>query len=243
MTGHNPKDATMGVNVPSLVIFDCDGVLVDSEPITNRELADDLTAHGLPLTQSECIELFVGGTMSGVRERAINMGARLPEDWVQRFYDRMVSALANEVEVIDGVEDVLDCLDQRQLPYCVASNGPMRKMETTLGRTGLWDRMAGRVFSAHDIGKAKPDPGLFLHAAEVLGAAPARCIVIEDSASGARAARAAGMRCFGYSAATPQAKLTHEGAIPFDTMRALPELLGIGRAFASNAMGDPRGTS
>ena len=210
---------------PKLVIFDCDGVLVDSEPITNRILAEDLTAHGLPIDTQTCIDLFVGGTIQGVFHEAKRRGAALPEDWVPHIYKRMFDTLATEVEPIPGIDRVLESLENAAVPYCVVSNGPMEKMRVTLGRTGLWDRMAGRIFSAHEVGIAKPDPGLFLHAARTLETAPTDCIVIEDSASGARAAAAAGMPCFGYARDTPEDRLTQHGAIPFTEMGTLPRLL------------------
>ena len=168
---------------PALVIFDCDGVLVDSEPITNRLMADEMTRHGLPMTTEECIEQFVGGTIRMVYEMAVARGATLPEDWVDTFYQRMFGTLAEEIEAIPGVHFVLDALDRAGIPYCVGSNGPMRKMEVTLGRTGMWDRLEGRIFSAHDVGIAKPDPGLFLHAAQALGADPADCVVVASKRS------------------------------------------------------------
>ncbi len=215
---------------PKLVIFDCDGVLVDSEPITNRILAEDLTRHGLPISTEQCIELFVGGTIAGVFEEAKHRGADLPDDWVARIYDRMFAALEVEVEAIPGVSAVLDCLDDAGIPYCVASNGPVIKMRVTLGRVGLWNRVTGRMFSAHDVGIAKPDPGLFLHAADQLGVAPTDCAVIEDSASGARAAAAADMTCFGFTRDTPAEKLRAHGAYPFEDMADLPGLLGLALA-------------
>lgn len=210
-----------------LVIFDCDGVLVDSEPITNGLMAKEMTAHGLPMTRDQAIELFVGGTIRSVYEKASAMGAKLPIDWVDGFYDRMIDTLATRVKVIPGVEKVMDRLDKAGLPYCVASNGPMRKMEVTLQRTGLWDRLEGRIYSAHDVGVAKPDPGLFLHAALVSGVYPTNAAVIEDSSSGAQAAKAATMRCFGFTRDTPEDKLTAHGAVPFAQMRSLPKLLGL----------------
>lgn len=212
---------------PALVIFDCDGVLVDSEPITNRILAEDLTRHGLPLDMAQCIELFVGGTMASVYTRALELGAKLPEDWVTRFYDIMCAALAAEVEAIPGAHMAVTTVQRAGLATCVASNGPMRKMDITLVRTGLQPLVEGRIFSAHEVGIAKPDPGLFLYAAQTLGIAPADCVVIEDSASGARAAEAAGMRCLGFTRDTPAAKLTAHGAEPFDDMARLPALLGL----------------
>lgn len=210
---------------PALIIFDCDGVLVDSEPITNGLMAEEISAHGYPITTEQCIDLFVGGTIASVFEKARGLGADLPDDWVEGFYDRMIDRLADRVEAIPGIGAVLDRLDATGLPHCVASNGPMRKMEVSLGRTGLWDRLEGRIFSAHDVGVAKPDPGLFLHAARSFDAAPAMCVVIEDSASGARAAQAAGMRCLGFTRDTPAGKLSVHGAVPFDDMATLPALI------------------
>lgn len=212
---------------PSLVIFDCDGVMVDSEPITNRLLAEDLTRHGLALSTRQAIDLFVGGTMKSVYAKAKARGADLPDDWVERFYDIMCDGLAAEITAIPDMHSVLDTLDANAIPYCVASNGPMRKMEITLGQTGMWDRCHGRIFSAHDVGIAKPDPGLFLHAARAMQTDAADCVIIEDSASGALAAARANIRCFGFCADTPADRLTKHGAVPFNTMAALPALLGI----------------
>ena len=210
-----------------LVIFDCDGVLVDSEPITNRMLAEELSASGLPMTRDQAIEMFVGGTIQSVFEKACALGAELPNDWVEGFYDRMVDTLRREIEIVPGVSFVLDVLDRHGIPYCVGSNGPMKKMEATLQKTGLWHRLNGRIYSAHDVGIAKPDPGLFLHAAQEMGFRPDETVVIEDSASGAKAAKAAGMRCYGYTKDTPEEKLTPHNVIPFHDMIELPQLLGL----------------
>ena len=213
---------------PDLVIFACDGVLVDSEPITNRIMAQEMTDHGLPMQTHEAIDLFVGGTILSVFEKARAMGARLPDNWVDGFYDRMISTLADEVAPIEGAHDLMDALDSAGIAYCVASNGPMRKMEVTLTRTGLWDRVEGRIHSAHTVGVAKPDPGLFLHAAKAHQATPQGCLVIEDSASGARAAQAAGMRCFGLTRDTPAEKLLPHGAEPVARLSLIPALIGLG---------------
>ena len=212
---------------PDLVIFDCDGVLVDSEPITNRIMAQEMTDHGLPMQTHEAIDLFVGGTILSVFEKARAMGARLPDNWVDGFYDRMINTLADEVAPIEGAHDLMDALDNAGIAYCVASNGPMRKMEVTLTRTGLWDRVEGRIHSAHTVGLAKPDPGLFLHAARTHQAPPQGCLVIEDSASGARAAQAAGMRCFGLTRDTPAEKLLPHGAEPVARLSMIPALIGL----------------
>lgn len=211
---------------PRLVIFDCDGVLVDSEPITNRELADDLTAHGLALTPADCIELFVGGTIKSVGEQARTMGAALPDAWVETFYGRMCAALDREITAIDGAAQAVDRIARAGIATAIGSNGPMRKMEITLGRTGLADRFCGRIFSAHDIGIAKPDPAFYTHIVDTLGIGRADAVVVEDSASGVRSAVGAGIRCLGFAAETPAEKLEAHGAEIFTHMGALPALLG-----------------
>lgn len=210
-----------------LVIFDCDGVLVDSEPITNRLLAEDMTCHGLPLSTEGAIDLFVGGTIKSAFDQARLLGATLPDDWVEDFYGRMIEALGQEVVAIEGAHALLDRLDAEGIPYCVASNGPMRKMEVTLNRTALWSRVKGRIFSAHDVGVAKPHPGLFLHAASSLGAFPNQAVVIEDSVSGVRAAQAAGMRCMGLTRDTPAEKLAAHGADVITSLDQVPNRLGL----------------
>ncbi len=210
-----------------LVIFDCDGVLVDSEPITNRILAEDMTRYGLPLSTEAAIDLFVGGTIKSAFDRARALGAALPDEWIEDFYGRMIETLDREVVAIEGAHDLLDRLDTARVPYCVASNGPMRKMDVTLRRTNLWAQVEGRIFSAHDVGVAKPDPGLFLHAARALEVPPSRAVVVEDSASGVRAAQAAGMRCLGLTRDTPAEKLTVHGAEVIARLDQLPDLLGL----------------
>ena len=209
------------------MIFDCDGVLVDSEPITNRELAADLSSHGLPMMPDECLDQFGGGTIRSVYDRARALGAALADDWTERFYDRICAALDREVTAIPGATAAVAAIDAAGAVTAIGSNGPMRKMDITLGRAGLADRFAGRIFSAHDIGIAKPDPGFYAHIAAVLGVTRADTVVVEDSASGVKSATGAGIRCLGYAAATPAARLRTHGAEIFTDMRALPALLGL----------------
>lgn len=214
---------------PKLVIFDCDGVLVDTEGVANGAVADNLSRYGPKLTADECIEQFVGATMADVGRQARERGYALPDAWLDEIYAEMFARLAEGVEPLPGILDVLDHLDRIALPYCVGSNGPMAKMEITLGPSGLWQRLEGRIFSPHVIGMehAKPAPGLYLHAARAMGVAPEDAVVIEDSFSGASGAKAAGIRCFGYCAMTPRADLIAAGATPFDDMAELPRLLGL----------------
>lgn len=212
---------------PEYVLFDCDGVLVDSEPITNRVLRDDLAQRGLDVPLDRVITLFVGGTMAGVMAQARGMGAKLPDDWLDHIYAKIFAALAAECEIVPGVWDVLDALDDAGIGYAVGSNGPVAKMEVTMGRCGLLHRFSGRIFSAHDCPAAKPAPDVYLKAAAAAVIPPDRCVVIEDSASGARAGKAAGMRCFGYVAQTPPAKLEDICDALFADMAELPALIGI----------------
>lgn len=210
-----------------MVIFDCDGVLVDSEPITNRLLQDDLAAHGLVLTLEDVMGSFVGGTIAGVGVEARRRGADLPENWADLFYEKMFVALADQVESIPGAEAVLDALDAAGITYAVGSNGPHRKMDVTLIRTGLASRLKGRVYSREDVERPKPAPDVYLKAAADAGIAPERCAVIEDSASGATAGKAAGMAVFGFAAETPRDRLEPICDAIFEDMAELPALLGL----------------
>ena len=213
-----------------LAIFDCDGVLVDSEPIAHRALAQALGELGLKLTLVEAFALFRGNTtkqsIAIIEQR---LGRPLAADffpvWRERLYELFQEA---PVRPINGVVEALDSL---AIPTCVVSNGALRKMRTTLGVTGLLPRFEGRLFSA-DMGIAgKPAPDLFLAAAKALGAAPARTVVIEDSRAGVEGAIAAGMTVLGYAGedySDPE-ELKAAGARVFNAMRELPGLLERGK--------------
>ena len=212
---------------PAAVIFDCDGVVVDSEHPTLVMVRDDLERYGLTLTLEELEAGYIGGTVETVAEKARVNGARLPEDWVGDFYERMYAMLRASVPLIPGIVGVLDALDFAGIPYAMGSNGTPEKMEITLGQHGLIGRFRGHLYSGQALGRPKPAPDLYLHAAGRLGVAPGACVVIEDSAAGARAARLAGMRCFGYAPKGVHAALAAEGAILFNDMAELPALLGV----------------
>ncbi|WFE75296.1 HAD family phosphatase [Roseinatronobacter sp. S2] len=213
---------------PDLVIFDCDGVIMDSEGPTLRMLRDDLAARGLDLPLDRAMDLFIGSTMSGVAAKARDHGAALPDDWVEGFYDRLYVRLKRGTPLIDGIESVLDRLDAAAIPYCVGSNGRHAKMAITIGQhKALWDRLSGRLYAAEDVPAPKPAPDLFLHAAHEFAVPPARCIVVEDSPTGALAAQRAGMTCMGYAPHDSGAGLAAHGATVFSAMAALPALLGL----------------
>jgi len=207
-----------------LVIFDCDGVLVDSERIAVRVEAEFLAELGWPLSQAEIVERFMGRTTEYMDEAIeAQLGSRLPGDWSDQFQRRYREAFAAELVPVDGV---LDALDQIAVPTCVASSGSHDKLRFTLGHTGLYERFEGRIFSGYEVANGKPAPDLFLHAAARMGAGPARCAVVEDSLYGVLAARAAGMRVFGYAGGlTPADRLEGEATVVFEDMRELPRLL------------------
>lgn len=213
---------------PAAVLFDCDGVVVDSEPMTFDLLAEDLAGRGLALTHAEMERQFLGGTIERVGVRALEMGADIPEGWTDLFYEKLYARLAEGTALIADVLQVFDALDAAGIPYAIGSNGTMRKMDITLGQhPALATRLEGRIFSGRDLKMLKPDPDLYLFAARKLRIPPQGCVVIEDSPTGARAAAAAGMRCFGYAPTGDGAGLAAEGARPFRAMADLPGLLGL----------------
>jgi HAD superfamily hydrolase (TIGR01509 family) len=205
------------------VIFDCDGVLVDTELISNTVLAELLTAAGLPTTYEECLRDYRGRSLASVMTiAATRHGALLPSDIPERYYAEAKQRFAREVEPIPGVVEALARID---LPTCVASSGPHHKMEVTLRRTGLWERFEGRIFSATEVRNGKPAPDLFLHAAHAMGFDPATTAVVEDSVPGIEAARAAGMRALAYAGDADAGELAAAGGDPFYDMAELPGLL------------------
>lgn len=210
------------------VIFDCDGVVVDSEEMTFDLLRQDFSDHGLQMTTADIARDFIGGTMKDVAERATAAGADLPPDWVDRFYAKLYAHLARHTPLVNGILTVLDALEQAGIPFAIGSNGSDQKMQVTLGQhPGLVQRFRGHLYSGQTLGAPKPAPDLYLHAARQLGVAPQDCVVIEDSPTGAMAARAGGMRCLGYAAHTPPERLQAVGAEPFFSMLDMPRLLGL----------------
>jgi len=206
-----------------LVIFDCDGVLVDSEPISNRVLAAALSEAGLPTTQESSMRDYMGRSWSACVEIfEARLGRALPGAFEASFMSQLETALRAELQAVPGIHDALARI---ATPSCIASSGRPEKMRITLGMTGLWERFEGRIFSAADVARAKPFPDLFLHAAERMGATPARCIVVEDSPRGVEAGVAAGMRVLGYAGRTDARALEVAGAEVFADMRELPERL------------------
>ncbi|MGY0485908.1 HAD family hydrolase [Streptomyces sp. WG-D5] len=210
-----------------LVIFDNDGVLVDSEPISNTLLAGYLTELGHPTSYEESLRDYMGAAMHRVHDVILERtGKRLPEDFDDRFHERVFAAFQRELEPVDGVVEVLEGLAGDGVPYCVASSGSHERIRVGHRRTGL-DKWFGdeRIFSSQDVGRGKPAPDLFLYAAERMGVAPERCVVVEDSPLGVQAAVGAGMDVYGFTAMTPAERLDGANEL-FGDMRELPRLLG-----------------
>ncbi|WP_374986450.1 HAD family hydrolase [Streptomyces fradiae] len=209
-----------------LVIFDNDGVLVDSEPLSNTILAGYLTELGHPTTYEESLRDYMGGAVhrihDTIRERT---GKPLPDDFDETFHARVFAAFERELNAVDGVTDVLGELAAHGVPYCVASSGSHERIRVGHRKTGL-DRWFAPdiVFSAQDVGRGKPAPDLFLHAAERMGAAPERCVVVEDSPLGIQAARAAGMAVHAFTAMSGPDRLPGADGY-FDAMAGLPALV------------------
>jgi len=208
-----------------LVIFDCDGVLVDSDRIALRIQAERISALGLPTSYEDCVNDFLGlGVPETLRILTERLGGPLPNGWEEELDAAVRAAFREELRPVRGVERALAAID---LPTCIASSGSQDKMRLTLGLTGLADRFAGRVFSADEVERGKPAPDLFLHAAARMGAAPERCVVVEDSPFGVAGARAAGMEALGYAAEGDGEALAAAGATVFTSMEELPGLLGV----------------
>ena len=205
-----------------LVIFDCDGVLVDSERLAVRTEAEILTSLGWPLSEADIVERFVGRSAAYMhQEIERHLGRNI--DWELEFESRYRSVFERELAPVPGV---VAALDQIPIPVCVASSGTHERMRFTLGLTGLYDRFDGRIFSVDEVEHGKPAPDIFLYAAARMDVTPHRCAVIEDSASGVAAGLAAGMAVFAFAGGvTGPMQLSIGDAVVFDKMRDLPEML------------------
>jgi HAD superfamily hydrolase (TIGR01509 family) len=209
-----------------LVIFDCDGVLVDSERLSVRLDAVLLERVGWPMSESEIVDRFVGRTDAAIRtEIEAHLGRDIGPELVA-FSGEYVRVFAAELRPVDGVGAAVDAIQAAGYATCVASSGDEEKIRRNLATTGLLDRFDGRIFSADHVVHGKPAPDLFLHAAAAMGVTPARCAVVEDSRHGVAAARAAGMSVFGYAGGvTPATALEGPTTVVFEDMRDLGRLL------------------
>jgi HAD superfamily hydrolase (TIGR01509 family) len=224
---------------PDLVVLDCDGVLLDSERISVSLWTGIFGELGWRLTEQQFAELFVGCNSHEWHDGvARGLGTQLAPGWDDAYRDRHHEAFRSELTPVPGVVDVLDRLDTVGVPYCVASNSDHAYLERWLTHTGLWGRVDGRVFSAQDVHRGKPEPDLYLLAAQTLGVEPDHCMVVEDSPFGVRAAHAAGMRCVAFAGGvTPEHRFEGLNATVFHDMGDLPALLGVADGVARPAGG------
>jgi HAD superfamily hydrolase (TIGR01509 family) len=214
-----------------LVIFDCDGVLVDSEVISNEVLARILTREGLPTTLAEARRDYQGLLLTDIRDRAqARLGQSLSPDWLAEYEHERAEEFHRSLKAVQGAAEAVQRVKAAGLKVCVASQGALAKTRLTLGLTGLRELFPpGALFSAHDVPRPKPDPALFQHAAATMDAQPSACTVIEDTASGIMAAVAAGMRAIGYAADSDERALRNAGAEIIRSLDGLPEFLGLPR--------------
>jgi HAD superfamily hydrolase (TIGR01509 family) len=210
-----------------LIIFDNDGVLVDSEPLSNTILAGYLTELGHATSYEDSLRDYMGAAVHRVHDLIKEQtGASLPLDFDETLHARIFAAFERELRPVAGVTDVLGKLVADGVPYCVASSGTHERIRVGHRTTGLDEWFEEEwVFSSEDVGRGKPAPDLFLHAAERMGVAPERCAVVEDSRLGVEAARAAGMDVYGFTAMTPAERLTGANGL-FEDMGQLLGLLG-----------------
>jgi HAD superfamily hydrolase (TIGR01509 family) len=212
-----------------LVIFDCDGVLVDSEAISNDVLAQMLTREGLPTTLHEARRDYQGLLLTDIRDRAeAKLGRLLPPDWLAEYEHERSEAFRCGLKPVVGAAEAVRRVKAAGLKVCVASQGALEKTRMTLGLTGLRELFPPHaLFSAHDVPRPKPDPALFQHAATIMNAKLPACVVIEDTPSGVTAAVAAGMRAVGYAADSDEHALRNAGAEIIRSLDGLPKLLGL----------------
>ena len=207
-----------------MVIFDCDGVLVDSESITNTVLSQMLSELGFTISVDASMRLFNGGSLESVIRHVEARNISVPETFADEFRQRTFAAYRTDMRAIEGVAEVVTWVLSQGRAHCVASSGPHAKIRLNLELAGLWGYFEGRAFSSYDIGRWKPEPDIFLHAAQAMQIEPTGCVVVEDSLVGVQAGVAAGMRVLGYSPEGDR-RLTDAGATLFRHMNELPELL------------------
>lgn len=215
---------------PAAVLFDCDGVLADSEGLVNAIVAEDLTARGWRISADQARETFLGMASAAMRPVIEARVGRLPEDWLGLLSDRIAAEMHRSLQPIPGAPAAVAAVRSAAIPLAVASNSARQELLAKLDRLGLREAFGERVFSYEDVPRPKPAPDMYLAAARSCGAAPGDCVVVEDSLLGARAGIAAGCRVLGLTRETDAAIFRAIGAIPFAAMADLPGLLGLAAA-------------
>jgi HAD superfamily hydrolase (TIGR01509 family) len=215
---------------PLLVIFDCDGVLVDSEVISNEVLARALAAQGLQTTLAQTRRDYQGLLLADILALAQErLGRPLPEGWLAQYERDRTAAFRRDLKAVPEAGKTVERIVSAGSKVCVASQGKLEKTKLSLELTGLTHLFAEEeLFSAYSVARGKPHPDLFLHAASSMDTDPSRCVVVEDSRSGVQAAVSAGMRVLGYTADSDPISLQEAGAELLATMSELPGLLGLG---------------
>jgi HAD superfamily hydrolase (TIGR01509 family) len=216
----------MAVGEPrfDLVIFDNDGVVVDSEPLASLAMSETLAGLGYQMTTEQIDDQLKGGTLARTRSVLEARFGALPADFEDAYTGRLYRLMTERLRPVPGVEAVLDALDQAGVPYCLASSGRRERVLFALRTAGLAHRFDKRYWGAEDVAMGKPAPDLFLLAASRMGTSPGRCAVVEDSDLGVEAAKTAGMSVFGFAARTPPERLAGADAV-FKHMADLPPLL------------------
>lgn len=205
------------------VIFDCDGVLVDSEPIANQVLVDMANEYGANIDLDYALRNFKGTSMQNCYAQVAELATeRLPDDFMPNFRERSFESFRKNIQPVEGVTDVIKNLD---IPFCVASSGPENKIRLNLELTGLLPHFEGNIFSCFTVRKWKPDPAVFLWAAETMGFHPSECLVIEDSMSGVNAALDGGFDVFGFTAHDYNNELEGNATLIFNDMSQLLKLM------------------
>lgn len=205
------------------VIFDCDGVLVDSEPIGNQVMVDMANEHGASIDLDYAYQHFKGNSLKKCMAHISGLIDKdLSSNFESEYRERSFEAFKKEIRPVEGVTDVIKNLKQ---PFCVASSGPENKIRLNLELTGLLPYFEGRIFSCYAINKWKPDPAVFLWATETMGFQPKDCVVIEDSPIGVKAAISGGFDVFGFTAHDYRKELKAIATETFDSMEKFPELL------------------
>lgn len=215
-----------------LVIFDCDGVIVDSEVIAAQVFADHLQGLDLNVTPEECFARFKGYSMKTCMKELVEMlGGPIPEHFLRAMQADTFARFESELQPIEGIEQAIGGVERLGWRTCVASSGSHSKMRVTLGKVDLWEHFEGRIYSAVDVARGKPAPDVFLHAAEQQSVAVEHCVVVEDSQAGVEAALAADMPVFFFDPAEEgmrdKALLENEKVYPFCQMEQLPSLLNM----------------
>ena len=205
------------------IIFDSDGVLVDSETLSAKVFQEMAMELGFALDFETAVEQFAGSSMqTNLRFIRENIRGTLPDNFEKEFRRRTYEVFKTDLRAVPGI---VELISKVQTPFCVASSGPMEKIRLNLGLVGLLEPFEGRIFSSYELGTWKPDPGIFLHAAKEMGFAPGECVVVEDSAAGIRAAVAGGFRVYGLARRQNKERFKQLGAVTFDDMNVLEKLL------------------